>query len=485
MGIFKNVLFIVIVVILSLDFSLATININQDKHVKGLNNRLNYVFKEQILKNTKLGIEVFSLTKNQSLYSRNTNMVLSPASTIKVLTAAIALKKLGPQFKYKTEVLSDAKINKGKLSGNLYLKGGGDPTLVTEQMYLLASRIKDRGLKEFTGDLIVDESVFDSNYVSEHRINSNSMRPYNAKVNGLSFNYNTTTIVSVPTTVGVRPELFDVPNTDYIKIVNKAKTVKGGGRSLAVTRSINASSNILTFNKSVGVKAARKEHYYNVTEPAIYAGYALIKILQDTGVILNINQVKIGKVNSSARSIAFIESLPMSEIVRRMNKFSNNFIAESLVKTIGQKVYGGQGTTEKGLRVLNEEATGMGMNTSGFNVVSGSGLTRKNRVSSNQYMKMLKSVYQNFDIFPELMTSLPIAGLDGTLKSRMKDSSAYGKLRGKTGTINGVSTMIGFVKSKGGEILAYSVLMNDNSLSPRFLREWQNYFGTALADFAR
>ncbi len=127
----------------------------------------------------------------------------------------------------------------------------------------------------------------------------------------------------------------------------------------------------------------------------------------------------------------------------------------------------------------------MNINSAGFSVVSGSGLTRNNRITSSQFIKLLNAAYLEFDVLPELLSSLPIAGKDGTLKSRMKGTAAYGRLRGKTGTIDGVSGLVGVVQSRGGELIAFSVLMNDSSKSAGGMRPWQNYFAQALAEFNR
>ena len=207
--------------------------------------------------------------------------------------------------------------------------------------------------------------------------------------------------------------------------------------------------------------------------------------LELRGVKITGARIRHEQTPAGARKIAELESLPLREIVVLMDKFSNNFIAEALVKTLGKEIKGAPGTTEKGLEVLREEATRLGLNTAGFNIVSGSGLTRDNRVSARQFVQLLNSAYLDFDVLPELLSSLPIAGKDGTLKKRMKGTSAYGRLRAKTGSIDGVAALAGIVQTRGGELLAFSVLMNDKRKNPGAMRPWQNYFGQALADFNR
>ena len=197
------------------------------------------------------------------------------------------------------------------------------------------------------------------------------------------------------------------------------------------------------------------------------------------------SSVKHAQTPLTARKLSVLESLPLREIVTLMNKFSNNFIAESLVKTLGREFKGAPGTTEKGIAVIMEEATKLDINTSGFNLVSGSGLTRENRTSARQFVKLLNAAYLDFDVLPELLSSLPIAGKDGTLRRRLSGTSAYGRLRAKTGSIDGVSALAGVVQSRNGELLAFAVIMNDKAKVPGAMHPWQNYFAQTLADFNR
>jgi D-alanyl-D-alanine carboxypeptidase/D-alanyl-D-alanine-endopeptidase (penicillin-binding protein 4) len=230
---------------------------------------------------------------------------------------------------------------------------------------------------------------------------------------------------------------------------------------------------------------SEQRSFFNITEPNVYAGMALRSMLMEKGVRVPSSEIGHAQIPSGARKIAELESLPLREIVTLMNKFSNNFIADTLVKTLGREQKGAPGTMEKGLQVIREEATRLGLNEMGFRVVSGSGLTRENRMTANQFVRLLNAAYLDFDVLPELLSSLPIAGRDGTLRSRMKGTTASGRLRAKTGSIDGVSALTGVVQSVNGELLAFAVLMNDRSQSSAALRPWQNFFGQALADFNR
>ena len=449
--------------------------------------RLRFIFKDEKLDKTHIGVEVYSLTAQESLFQLNNNMPLSPASTIKLLTALTSLKRLGADFTYKTEVYADGPIRNGTLEGNLYLVGSGDPSLVTERLYLLVDDILRNDIRKINGSIIVDDWTFDQVSIDPNRIANDNDRAYNAPIGGMSFNYNTTTVYFRPAdAVGKKPRIYVEPDTGYITIQNKGNTTARGTKySLVASRTKGENGDTIVVRGNVPLGMGEQLRHFSITQPAIYAGSALRYMLEQRGVTIAKHEVKKQKAPTNATKIATLDSLPLREIVTLMNKFSNNFIADTLVKTLGREIKGAPGTTEKGLEILVDEATKMNINSAGFNVVSGSGLTRNNKITASQFIKLLNSAYLEFDVLPELLSSLPIAGKDGTLKSRMKGTAAYGRLRGKTGTIDGVSALVGVVQSRGGELIAFSVLMNDASKAASGMRPWQNYFAQALAEFNR
>jgi len=458
-----------------------------DIYRDALSKRLDFIFRDSSLKKTQVGVEVYSLSRQESLYSLNASRPLAPASAIKLLTAYVALRRLGQDFTFKTEALATGSISGGVLRGDLCLRGGGDPSLVTERLQMLVAELMRSDVREVTGNICVDDSAFDEIRIDPKRIPTDTDRPYNAPVGALSFNYNTTTVYFRPAeSAGGKARVFVEPDTGFVELVNQTKTgARGSKYTLTASRVQADGHDKLVVRGSMPLGMAEQRSYFNITDPARYAGFALRSFLEARGVKVRGREIRNTNVPPSARLLATLESFPLREIVVLMNKFSNNFIADTLVKTLSRELRGAPGNMKSGLEVLREEANQIGMNTAGFNVVSGSGLTRENKVSPAQFTKLLNASYLEFDVLPELLSSLPIAGKDGTLKRRMKGSAAYGRLRGKTGSIDGVSALVGLVQSRGGELLAFSVLMNDQSKSPGAMRPWQNYFGQALADFNR
>jgi D-alanyl-D-alanine carboxypeptidase/D-alanyl-D-alanine-endopeptidase (penicillin-binding protein 4) len=471
--------------ILAFFFCISLLHSASPVYKEVLGKRLDYIFKDEKLKKTKLGVSVFSLSRAENLYELNANEALAPASAIKILTAYVALKKLGNEFTFKTEAYSDGKISNGVLKGDLYLKGGGDPALVTERMYLLVEALLRWDFKKVEGNIFVDDSIFSTEGDGDRIIDNALDRPYNAPVNGLSFNYNTTTVYFRPgLKIGDPVRVLPEPSTGLLEVVNHTKTVEGNANNVRASRQSSKDKELLVVEGSLGVKAGEQRSYFNISQGALYAGHALKLMLSQQGVQVT-GTVKKAAVPTSAKRLVEFESLPLRELVLLMNKFSNNFMADSMVKMLGLQSRGSPGSLKKGLEVIREEATLLGINRGGFNMNSGSGLSRESRISAGQFILVLNDCYKNFAVFPELMSSLPIAAVDGTLRKRMKDSAASRRLRGKTGTIFGVSSLVGVVQSKGGELLAYAVMMNDNSAEPGSQKMWQNYLGQALSDFNR
>jgi len=460
-----------------------------DSFTKALQGRLNYIFKNDKLDKSSLGVQVFSLSRQETIYSLNSKALLLPASAVKLLTGIVALKKLGPDFTYDTNVYFEKNLKSGVLDGDIYLEGGGDPSLVSERMFVLASDVARTSLKEVKGNILVDDWAFDQERYSEDRLKTTTDRPYNAPIGALSFNYNTTTVYFRPgEKVGDPVRVFVEPDTGYIKVKNSAKTTATGNKFSVTARRIDGgpSNDVVEVSGSMPYGWSEQRQYFNVLSPAIYSGYALKYMLEQKGIKFSgATKIQKKKRPLSAIKVASQGSLPLREIVSLMNKYSNNFIAEALIKTLGKEIKGKPGTQDKGIKVLNEEILRMDIGTTGMNIVSGSGLTRKNKMSAKQFIDVLNAAYLDFEILPELLASLPIAGRDGTLSRRMKGTKAFGRLRAKTGSLDGVSALVGIVQSQGGELLAFSVLMNDSSKSSRELMRWQNYFGQALAEFNR
>ena len=426
--------------------------------------------------------EVISLRDGSKLYSLHSSQPVTPASGIKLITAWTALERLGAGYTFETQALRLGSISGDTLRGDLLLLGGGDPSLVIERLFLLAREVSRKGIKKITGSIVVDARIFDSEKQGDERIDSDSDRAYNAPISGLSLNYNSITLKISAGRLSSPPHVTVDPDMGYLKVRNLAKTGRAGSPyNLSVSRAEGDRGDQVTLKGNFPVNLGEQTRYLAISQPDLYAGEVFCTLLREAGVKVSCSQVRRVRATDSvvdAPKVAKLESFPLREIITLMDKFSNNFIAESLVKALGHESTQKPGSASSGLAVLREQLKGIGITQDTYTLVSGSGLTDQNRVTVHQLNQVLLSSYQGLKSFPELVSSFPLAGVDGTLKNRFKDSTVTGLLRAKTGTIDGVVALMGVVPNENGEFLGFSVVINDPK--GRTDRSWEEAFARIL-----
>lgn len=405
------------------------------------------------------GIHVVALKNGQVIMSHNANKSLVPASNMKLITSAAALSLLKPEFTFKTLVYSDGKIQGDRLDGNLYLKGLGDPELTDERLAQLASDIRYNGIRRVTGKLVVDDSYFDQNYQGRGWKNYGASA-YSAQISALSLNYNTVDIWIRPGIPGQAAEVALDPPNQYFEVVNQTRT--GGRTRLHITRSMNGNRNRVVISGSISSQARPEKESINLENPALYAGYVFKYLLQKHGVILE-GGVEQNKTPGNAYELARTESRPLRDIISDLNKHSINLIAENLLKYMGALFEGQPGSAEKGAKVIHErfltQMVGL-KTTTGIAIADGSGLSPLNRVTAFALARVLMYMYEQFDVGADFISSLAISGVDGTLHARLNSPDLKRKIRAKTGFINGVSSLSGYLHTKKNETLVFSFLMN-------------------------
>lgn len=430
--------------------------------VAQLGERIEKHLNHPCLKNGKYGIQIFSLDKRETVYQYQSNQLFIPASNLKLITTAVALKHLGPDYRFITGLYTTGKVEADILHGDLYIKGSGDPKLVTEQMWLLANKLKNLPLRKVEGGIIADDSFFDS----VRRLKTWKKNPgpeaYNAPLSALSFNFNTVKVFAMPgPNPGSKPIVVVDPDTDYIRVTNQATTLPAGKRNrLIVNRLSRDGFNEIVVTGSIRRNAPRAEYFLNITDPTFHTATVLKNFLIKAGVQVT-GGITTGKLPENVQLLIEHESEPLSLILRGLNKFSNNFVAEQVVKTIAAEKFGPPGTTENGMKVINGYMRTLGHSPEEYTLVDGSGLSRQNRLSPDHLVSVLKDVYRDSSIYPELIASLAVMGLDGSAKNRMNGHPGAQRIRVKTGTLNAVSAISGYFQSQGGEQFAFSILMND------------------------
>ena len=413
------------------------------------------------LRKQNFGIKIHSLERNKTLYSVNSHRLFAPASNVKLLTTAMALKRLRPEYRFKTGLYATTPVGGETLRGDIFIKGFGDPNLVSEQMWLLVKELKNIPLRKVHGDIIADASFFDNN-LRVKTWKKGGVEAYNAPLGALSFNFNTVTVhINPGEKPGDRPVVVVDPNIEFIRVDNRARTVSKSKRSrLIVNRIDRGSHNEITISGVVSVNHARETYYLNITRPAYYAASVFKEYLRQEGVEVT-GKVRVGFVPEGAYEILSHSSMPLSLILRGLNKFSNNFVAEQILKTIGADIYGSPGTTLNGLRAMDEYMQSLKYKPEGFSILDGSGLSRQNRLSPDQIVSVFQDMYADLGVYPEFISALGVMGRDGNVLKRMNGHNSAERARVKTGTLNSVSALSGYFQSADGERFAFSILMND------------------------
>jgi len=406
--------------------------------------------------------------------------LLAPASTQKVLTAVAALDAFGPSHRFVTELRASRPLGPDGVVGDLFVRGG-DPALTSEQWWRLAADLRARGLREVRGDLVLDDGLFDQErwHPSWTPVTA---RAYHAPVSAISANYGAFRVRVAPGAEPGAPIFASVdPPVSYLHLVNEGRTGKPGSAStLAVEREGAPGEERIHVSGSLPAGAAPDDVWRSVADPLAYAGAVLRMQLQANGIRVA-GGTRRGAAAPGASLLLEFEGLPLQEIATLFLKYSNNFIAECLLKwlAIGPAPAAGAtpGSWAGGAEALRARLTALGVPLDGSHIVDGSGLSRANRISARVLVETLRRGDAAFASGPELLASLPLAAEDGTLRKRAAQSR--GHVRAKTGSLDGVTSLAGFARTTRGRDLVFAVLVNGSQRGDA--AAWQAMDGVAAA----
>jgi len=399
----------------------------------------------------------------QVLFEENPTRLMIPASISKIATTSTVLDHFPPGYKFKTQLLSAGTVKDGVLQGDLILRGGGDPSFVSEQMWFLVNAFTRNKITKIEGNLIVDDSLFDSVRYDASRQKERVDHAYDAPVGAMSFNWNSVNIFVRPGKKGEAAQVFLDPENDYVRLVNNTKTVSGSENKLAADRKEDSKfeGDVIHVGGTIGSSVTEIAIFRNITDPALWAGYNLRSFLAQRGIQVT-GSVKSGLTPEKADTLATAESKAIEQILSDMNKFSNNYVAEMLTKDLGAlEVH--PASLKDGMKIINDHMKNLQLPEEQYHLESPSGLTRANKISPYAMWKILKHLRNDFQVQPEFLTSLPIAGIDGTLKKRMKNSPAERWVRAKTGSINNVVSIAGYAGLEDGRVITFAFIYNGST----------------------
>ncbi len=446
------------------------------------------------LRRGQIGIKIVSLATGKIVYEQNSEKYFMPASNMKVFTVAAAIEKLSPNFKFVTSAYAPAMPDEnGVIKGDLTIYGRGDvsfSTMFSENDYYkgldnLVEKIAQVGVKRIEGNLIGDTSYFRGFYIPGSWEWDDLQWYYGAGISALTFNDNSITLRVSPGASGASCIAEILPNNTVIRIINQCTTT-GQQRALKVTKKLDR--DVIEIS---GTMPAGDEEYSGriaVSNSAALFINLLRQRLEQKGITITGQNSVINTVNSQANpkiEIAKLESTPLSIIAQKTMKPSQNLYTETLLWTLGEERGDRTDLTktsaEKGLAVVQKFLQEIGVAPDGIVQSDGSGLSRHNLVTPGAIVQ----VYQYMAKSPYAIAwnaSLTIGGMDGTLRNRFKGTLAEANVRGKTGTINQVSSLSGYIKSASGENFVFSIIVN--GVNPTSLRvKTIDEIVVALADF--
>jgi D-alanyl-D-alanine carboxypeptidase/D-alanyl-D-alanine-endopeptidase (penicillin-binding protein 4) len=494
----------------------ATPSVTADQRAKqrpapSLNARLDQILRSSTASRGFWGIEVAELPTGKVLFNRDAQHLFHPASNMKLFTTAAALEKLGPSFVFRTTVESDSGAPAAGIVPSLYLVGRGDPTFCGDVLAPpaspsqtgnrtctaledMAAQVRAHGVIEVTGPLVADESYFDFEPYTHGWTAEDLEWGYGATVSALAFNSNALLLRIKPgLKVGDPAQVSLDPLPDYYQIKNALVTTASGSESRLLVERLLDSTRLDVWGQ-IPLGSGEADEHVAIAHPAQLVGELFRKTLEDAGTVVK-GGVQVRQVTRLEAALALRaptqasprlilaehDSQALREIVKLTNKESRNLYAEMLLRTLGRQVKHGAGLDD-GLEALNEFVQQVGAKPGETVFADGSGLSRDDLVTPETVVTLLVHMTSapSFDVF---LDSLPVAGVDGTLADRFKAKRLKGRIHAKTGTLEGVNALSGYMDLPSGKRLAFSIIGNSHPLEEAPAEATLDQIATAVYDW--
>lgn len=432
------------------------------------------LFNDPMLRTSEVGITVFDLTTGESLFQYQDEKLYRPASTEKVVTSVTALATLGLDYTMNTRLQYTGKIEGDTLKGNLYLVGGFDPEFMDEDLDSLVDVIAQSGIRYIADTLAADVSMMDSVYWGNGWSWDDVPDSFQPYMSPLMLNRGCVDVTVIPTEKDSFPIIECVPASDYYQVDNDGVSNNPQAGNLRITRNWLHNGNQIHVTGNVSKKTTRTLSIYTSKD---FFFHTFINRLKEKGIEANTTAFADSPENDSLRVVSPLFTLqrPIGEVLTQMMKESDNLCAESMFYHLALHYAQKKRVTDNdGSDAINHFIKEkLGLNPDYYNIVDGSGVSLYNYISPRLLLEYLKYAYYHAEIFQPFYEALPIAGVDGTLSSRMKKSKAYKNVHAKTGTVTGVSSLAGYAKAPNGHQLAFAII-NQNVMKSRQARTFQD-----------
>jgi len=419
------------------------------------------VMASQHLPESSVSFAIIDTQTGGLVAGQNMEVPRSPASTIKLVTTFAALDLLGPAYVWHTRAWIRGTLKDGVLEGDLILQGGGDPYMTLERWWSFAHELRNRGLKAIHGDIIIDDTAFSLPAEDPAAFDGRPNRTYNVVPDALMVNFQSVEFRLVPNAGMRRIDIIAIPQPVNLNIDNQIAFVPGRCNAAADRVDFEVESDRwdrVVFSGALSPNCEERSIVRVLLRPADYAYGTFVELWREAGGEFD-GKLRVEPKPTDAREFVNFDSLTLGEIVRLTNKFSSNLMARHLLLTIGESRFGSPGTPAKGAQAIADWSQERGLDLHGIDIDNGSGLSRATHISVLQMAQVLSAAYRS-RYAPEFIASLPLAGVDGTLRSRMKNTAA-GTVRLKTGHIDTVSGVAGYVTTASGKTFVLVSLIND------------------------
>jgi D-alanyl-D-alanine carboxypeptidase/D-alanyl-D-alanine-endopeptidase (penicillin-binding protein 4) len=399
---------------------------------------------------------------SEPLLAVNADTLRNPASTMKLLTTFVALESLGPNYRWLTEAYLGGPLADGTLDGDLYIKGYGDPYMVVERFWLFLRQLRQYGLLNIDGDFVIDNSYFDMPTIDRGRFDGQPLRTYNVVPDAFLVNFQAISFIFNPDPVTNRVEIIADPLPVNLDIRNRIELVDGrcGGfqNGIVIDTGDSAELDRITFSGQIGSRCPEYRLSRALLNAPTFAYGVFRDLWEESGSSLN-GTLRVGEVPETLEPFYVMESLPLSDIIRSINKWSNNVMARHLLLTVGVERFGAPATVDKG-RLAAEQLLGeRGLDFPGLWIDNGAGLSREARITAQNMAQLLLAADQSI-YRAEFVSSLALAGMDGTMRRRFRNESLAGHMHLKTGRLDDVFSMVGYVRSRSGDDYVVVAIQN-------------------------
>jgi serine-type D-Ala-D-Ala carboxypeptidase/endopeptidase (penicillin-binding protein 4) len=429
-----------------------------------------------------IGIQVKDLQTGKVLYNKNAEHYLMPASNEKLFTASAALASLDQNFTYKTQLFVDiTKVTNGVLNDNVYLQFSGDPTLTFAQLDNLIHALSQAGIHQITGKIIVDDSSFDQMSMSPGSTWDDKDFCWGSPVNAITIEHNCVKATLVPAKATNQRANLSLPEyPQSVQFINNVMT-RAPDTNDCIAKTKRSSGSSYTINGCISATTPPKDIEMAIDNPRANLIFLLTYLL-DRNQIINTHAFEFEKITLPPALLASVNSLPVSNLVTTMLKESDNTIANSLFKTMGSLFANEPGSFQNGsdaVRNILNKSIPLDIPTT--TLVDGSGTSRYDFVTPQQIVTLLQKMYSS-SYGAVFVNALPIGGVDGTLKDRMKDPLIQGKVYAKTGSETAVSTLSGYLQTNSKHTLVFSIMINGFVDSPKKYQELEDKICATLIE---